>query len=330
MSDAQLFPAQSLDLLPRLAAPDPLPEGRRVELARTPARTALTRQTGPQQAWFDWSANPYRGCEFACGYCYARGTHQWLGHDDPRDFQERIYVKDGFVEALRRDLRTRVAPGEHIAFGTATDPYQPIERREGLMRAALREIARASGLRVSITTKSSLVARDVDLIRAVGERNAVQVNMTVTSPDSRLARFLEPKAPAPGVRLGAMRALSAAGIRTGLFLMPVLPGISDGENDLRMLLTAAKESGAQFVAHETVFLEGASRDWFLARLRREYPRVAARYEVWTRTGRSLPSDLRAEVARRVYGLADALGLPTRASPPPKPVAEVQRVFEFVA
>lgn len=330
MTDAPLFPTPSLDLLPRQADPAPLPEGRRIEVARTHARTALTRQTGPQQAWFDWSANPYRGCEFACGYCYARGTHQWLGHSDPRDFQEQIYVKDGFVEALRRDLRTRVGPGEHIAFGTATDPYQPIERREGLMRAALREVARASGLRVSITTKSSLVARDVDLLRAVGERNAVQVNMTVTSPDARLARFLEPKAPAPGVRLGAMRALSAAGIRTGLFLMPVLPGISDGENDLRMLLGAAKESGAQFVAHETVFLEGASRDWFLARLRREYPRVAARYEVWTRGGRTLPSELRAEVARRVYGLADAFGLPTRASLPPKPVAEVQKTFEFVA
>ena len=319
--------------------PAPLPASRGVDLASIPTRTALTRQEGPSANWFDWSANPYRGCEFGCGYCYARSTHEWLGHADPRDFQERIYVKQGFAEALHRDLRARVRPGEHVAFGTATDPYQPVEAREGVMRAALREMARASGLRVSITTKSALVVRDIDLLVAVARRNAVQVNMTITTPDARLARFLEPRAPAPGARFEALRRLRSAGLRAGVFLMPVLPGVTDAEADLRTLFHQAAEAGSQFVAHQVVTLDGSSRAHFLASLRRAYPRIAARYEVWTRTGRTLPLDVRQEIASRVRGLARRFGIAgpggrpgdeSSIGPPPQPVAETQRLFEFVA
>lgn len=304
MSPETLFPVEeSPPPAPAPLPPAPLPPARHVDVGAVAVRSALTRQEGGSARWFDWSANPYRGCEFACGYCYARGTHRWLGHDDPRDFERRLYVKDGFVEALRRDLRTRVRPGEHVAFGTATDPYQPIERREGVMQAVLRELSRASGLRVSITTKSTLVTRDIDLLRAVARRNAVRVNVTITTPDPRLARFLEPRAPAPSARLHAVRTLTGAGIAAGVFLMPVLPGITDADVDLRALFRAAAAAGAHHLVHGVVFLEGPTRAHFLASLRRAYPRVAARYEVWTRTGRNVPPDVRREIAERIARLA---------------------------
>lgn len=317
---------------PGPAALAPLPPGRGVGLGGLPTRTALVRQEGASAVWFDWSANPYRGCEFGCGYCYARGTHAWLGHSAPREFQERIYVKTGFAAALRRDLRSRVRSGEHIAFGTATDPYQPVERREEVMRGALRELARVSGLRVSVTTKSSLVARDVALLRAVGERNAVHVNLTITTTDERLARFLEPRAPPPAARLAALRTLREAGVRAGVFVMPVLPGVTDGEADLRALVRRSADAGAQWVAHQTAFLEGAARAHFLPMLRLAYPRVAARYEVWTRTSRSLPGDVRSGVAARVRRLVSEAGLEGAGGwqSPPAPVAEAQRTFGFAA
>lgn len=325
-------PAASTRRRPVGGATLPSPaRARGVTFDRIPARSALTRQTGPQAAWFDWSANPFRGCEYACGYCYARPTHEWLGHADPRDFEERIYVKEGFVAALRRELRTKVAPGEHIAFGTATDPYQPIERREGQMRGALRELALARGLRISITTKSNVVLRDVDLLRRVAEHNALRVNVTVTTPDARLARLLEPRAPTPSARIGVVRALSRGGIRAGLFLMPVLPGITDSDADLRHLFGSMREAGAAYVAHQTVFLEGSTRPWLLGRLRASYPRVAARYEMWTRSGRSLPAEVRQDVARRVSTLARACGLATRMDPgTDRNRPDPQRTFGFLS
>jgi DNA repair photolyase len=327
MPNDTLFSELTIAVQP--AAPPALPASRGVQLATLPTSTALVRQQGASTNWFDWTANPYRGCELACNYCYARSSHAWLGHADPRDFERQIYVKEGFAEAFRRDLRTRVRPGEHIAFGTATDPYQPIERREGIMQSVLRELSYASRLRISITTKSSLVTRDIDLLIAIARRNDVHVNVTITTPDSRLARFLEPRAPAPSTRFETIRTLRAAGIRTGVFLMPVLPGITDSDADLRILLRHATSAGAQYLAHSVVFLEGTSRAHFLASLRRAYPRVAARYEVWTRSGRNLPLDLRNEVAGRVHTLAREHGLPgTSGAPGTASRTATQQVFAF--
>ena len=345
MSSALLFPLGSeVSAAARagVASPGERRATRRLSVETIPVRSALTRQEGASARWFDWSANPYRGRELACGDCSARGTQAmprpeivaWLGHDAPRESEERIDVKEGFAAALRRDLRRRVRPGEHVAFGTATDPYQPIERREGVTRESLRVLAQASGLRISITTKSSLVLRDADLLREVGRRNSVRVNVTITTPDRRLARFLEPRAPPPGVRIATLRALRREGIRAGVFLMPVLPGVTDAEADLVALFRAASDAGADSVAHQTVFLEGAARAHFLPLLRRQYPRVAARYEVWTRAGRNLPDDVRAEVARRVRALAREFGLdggmegsPRPPVPPPSGPLR-QREFEF--
>ncbi len=318
-------------------APTTLPAGRQVVLDAVPTRHALTRQRqvpAGRGRWFDWSANPYRGCEFGCGYCYARCRdtsigHTFLGHDDPQDFEDRIYVKHGFVDALQQDLRRRVKPGEHIAFGTSIDPYQPIERRERVMRRSLRELARAEGLRVSITTKSQLVVRDIDLLRRVAKRNAVTVNVTITTPDRRLARFLEPRAPDPGLRFWAIRRLRDAGIDAGVFVMPLLPGITDGEHDLRRLAKRAQDAGARYLCGQVVFLREPSRSHFVRRLRQAYPRVAARYEVWTRQGARLPAEVRGPLVARVKALAAEHGLKTRLGlEPPQPRLVRQACFAF--
>ncbi len=312
-------------------APAPVPEGRRLELTGLDARTALVRQKTPhgrRAPWFDWSANPYRGCEFGCGYCYARYSHGYLGHDDPRAFERSIYVKSGFAQALRDDLR-RVHPGDHIAFGTATDPYQPLEERERVMLGALRVLLAAEGLSISITTKSALVARDAALLARLAERHAVHVNFSVTTVDARLARFLEPRAPTPQKRLEALATLHRHGVGAGVFLMPLLPGMTDSEADVDALVRAACEAGAERLGAQVVFLREPSRSHFLRELRRAYPRVAARYAWWTRTNSRLPGEVRDEAVRRVRAAAARHGLSMSGDgTPPRPRRPQQARFAF--
>jgi len=326
MAQQALFPPIEEAVAEPLA---PLPERRAVDLNSLPCKTALNGQKGPTRDWFDWSANPYRGCEFGCGYCYARYSHGWLGHSDPRSFQEIVYVKRGFREALRRDLARRVRPGDHIAFGSATDPYQPIERRERVMRSALLEFLNVRDVRVSITTKSALVTRDLDLLTRIAKHNTVQVNFSLTTPDRRLARILESRAPAPAVRIGALKRVREAGIHAGIFLMPLLPGMTDAPADLTRLFRQARDAGAEFIAPQVLFLREPSRSYFLRDLRTHYPRVAARYEVWTRTNGSVPERVRARLMARIAELSDRFGVPMKASrAQTAPPAVVQATFGF--
>src|SRR5712691_9576376 len=180
----------------RLAANgESLRQGHEVEYFTLPVRSLLNRCTGVRMP-FTWTINPYRGCEFACKYCYARYTHEFMEMRDGVDFEQKIYVKQHAADLLRQELR-RVKPGEEIAIGTATDPYQPAERRYEVTRAILEEFARHEGLELGIVTKSNFVTRDVEILRRVGEHNRICVNMTVTTVDADLARKLEPRAPRP-------------------------------------------------------------------------------------------------------------------------------------
>lgn len=314
---------------PAPTAPDPVSQGRRLELSALPCRSALVAQHTRRRdhGWFDWSANPYRGCEFDCGYCYARYSHAWLGHDDPREFGDRIYVKHGFAEALRRDL-TRVEPGQHIAFGTATDPYQPLEKRERVMRAALMEFLHVSGVRLTITTKSTLVERDLALLRRIAKRNAVRVHLSITTPDRRLARFLEPRAPTPDARFETLDRVRRAGLGGAVFLMPLLPGLTDAPSDLEEIYARARQADADFVATQVVFLREPARSHFVRRLRQEYPRVAARYELWTRTSAHLPERVRHEVYERTARLARRHGFPERPQSRPAATRPLQTTFSW--
>lgn len=217
-------PRQPLVGIARLAAQSQtLKAKREIEYLELPSRTVLNRCSNPNMP-FRWTVNPYRGCEIGCKYCYARYTHEFMGFDDGRLFEELIYAKQDAAALLRGDLKRKGAGG--IAVGTSTDPYQPAERRFGVTRSLLEVFAEHGGLAISITTKSDLVVRDVDLLCAIGERNAVSVNMTVTTVDEKLARLTEPRAPRPELRLAAVRKLADAGVATGVFANPIMPVIT--------------------------------------------------------------------------------------------------------
>ena len=163
---------------------------------------------------FTWTINPYRGCEFACKYCYARYTHEFMEMRDGVDFERKIYVKQQTAWLLRQELR-KVKRGEEIAIGTATDPYQPAERRFEITRSILQELALHHGLEIGIVTKSDLVVRDIELLREVAKHNSLYLNLTVTTVNTKLARILEPRAPRPDLRLKAVTRAGAGGIERG-------------------------------------------------------------------------------------------------------------------
>ena len=149
-----------------------------VEYLDMPVREILNRNRGSRLPW-QWTMNPYRGCEFACTYCYARYTHDYLGLDPRREFESKIFVKSGAREALERRLRRASLRGESIAIGTVTDPYQPAERRHGVTRSLLEGLRAAAGLDLSISTKSPLILRDLPLLAELDRRHTVTVNVTV-------------------------------------------------------------------------------------------------------------------------------------------------------
>ncbi len=224
-----------------------------------------------------WSLNPYRGCEFGCGYCYARAGHVFLGAGAGAAFEQKIYVKRRAGEALERRLRRSDLAGQEIAIGTVTDPYQPAELRYGVTRALLAVLRRAEGLRLSVTTRSPLVLRDLDLLAELDQRHTVTVEVTLTCVDPELARRLEPGSPEPEERLRALAGLAARGLETRLLAAPLMPGITDGEATLRPLLEAARRRGAWDVEAAPLVLRGAVRARFRSWLAAEFPSLADRY-----------------------------------------------------
>ncbi len=226
---------------------------------------------------WQWTINPYRGCEFACTYCYARDTHGYLGLDPRREFESRIFVKSGGRKALERKLRRASLRGEAISIGTITDPYQPAERRHGVTRSLLEALRGAAGLDLSISTKSPLILRDLPLLAELDRRHTVTVNITVTTADPALAQRIEPHAPDPRARLRTLARLAGEGIATRLFCMPILPRITDRYPVLAPLLEAAREAGAFDVVGSPLFLRTAARLRFWPWLRSEFPDLVAVY-----------------------------------------------------
>jgi len=270
-----LFPELPTAGRPGLAAP--LRHRAGVEHFDLLSRDVLNRAESPRLP-FDWTLNPYRGCEFGCAYCYARATHRFLELDDPATFESRIFVKRRAAESLRRQLRKLDLRGQTIAIGTATDPYQPAERHFGVTRSVLEVFRDAEQLALALTTKSPLVLRDLDLLVELDRRHAVEVHVTVTTVDPALARRLEGSAPDPAARLRTVARLAEAGITTRINCMPVLPGINDDEELLAPLFAAAVEAGAAHVTARPLFLRGEpTRRHFFAWLAREFPRLAPLY-----------------------------------------------------
>ena len=261
----------------RLAAEgESLREGHQVEYFTLTAKSLLNRCVSRRAMPFTWTINPYRGCEFGCRYCYARYTHEFMEMRDGLDFEQKIYVKQHAAGLLRHDLR-RVKTDEAIALGTATDPYQPAERRYEVTRGILEEFARHHGFELGIVTKSNLVSRDRELLQQVAVANKLSVHITITTLNTDLARILEPRAPRPDLRLDAVRALSQAGLRVGVSCSPVVPGITDSPKDLEAVIRAAAEAGADYVFANPLFLKPCSAAIFLPFLEQNFPHLAATY-----------------------------------------------------
>ena len=253
-----------------------LREGHNVEYFTIESKSLLNRCVSGRSMPFEWTINPYRGCEFACKYCYARYTHEFMEMRDGVDFERKIYVKQHAAGLLRHELR-RVKPGESIALGTATDPYQPAERRYEVTRGILEEFSRHRGYELGIVTKSNLVVRDVDQLQAVARSNKLSVHITITTLDIELARILEPRAPRPDLRMDAVRTLAQAGLRVGVSCSPVVPGITDSPKDLEAVIRVASEAGADYVFANPLFLKPCSAAVFLPFLEQNFPHLAENY-----------------------------------------------------
>ena len=273
-----------------------------------------------------WSVNPYVGCEFGCTYCYARYAHRYVverAHDAGKltgpelaefrgaegweAFENRIFVKEGALAALERDLHRYFRSADPsarepvpIVIGTATDPYQPAERQFRLTRAVLERLAACERLSVGIITKSPLVTRDLDVLLRLQAKNDLEVHVSLIAVDAPLIRKVEARSPVPAARLRALQKLTGAGVNAGLIVAPVLPGITDDVPHLEALFRAARVAGARFVHAGPLRLYPAIRDRFLPVLDRFFPAMAARYRrAYARHG-AAPRAYAAALNRRAW------------------------------
>jgi DNA repair photolyase len=266
-------------------------DGHLIEFRTLKVRSILSRISSKRMVWMAWGINPYRGCEFACRYCYARYTHEFMApapgkvispnpdqpdFHDPVTFERLIFLKQNAAWLLEQELR-RHHPSEEIAIGTATDPWQPVERRARITRSLLEVFARHTGYRIGLVTKSRLILRDTELLQQISRRNHLVVHLTITTPDANLARLLEPRAPRPDLRLDTVRRLRKAGLTAGILCSPLLPGITDSAEAIDRMARHAAEVNASFFAANPLFLKPCSRPTYLSFVREHFPHLVADY-----------------------------------------------------
>jgi len=309
-------PSPGLVGIAKLAAQSEVLEAKRVVRYFEMESRSLLNRTRPGMP-FEWSLNPYRGCEFGCRYCYARYTHEFMELRESVDFEDRIYAKSGIGPILRRELK-RLDGGASIAIGTATDPYQPAERRFHRTREALEVFVQHSGFALSITTKSDLVVRDIPLLLEIAKRNSVSVNMTITTLDASLARLLEPRAPCPALRLKAVQSIADAGIPVGVFPNPIMPLITDQQDRLDRLAKAARDHGATYFGGGVLFLMPCSRKVFFPFVEKNFPHLLRRYREKYESQAYLKGPYREMIRERIAAIRDRYGL--NSGPPRRELA----------
>ncbi|MGA2413276.1 MAG: radical SAM protein [Candidatus Sulfotelmatobacter sp.] len=308
---APLFPLlekpQLVGIARLAAAGESLREGHQVEYFTLPAKSLLNRCASQRGLPFTWTINPYRGCEFGCKYCYARYTHEFMEMRDGAEFEQKIYVKQHTADLLRQELR-KVKKGEALALGTATDPYQPAERRYEITRGILEEFARHRGFELGIVTKSNLIVRDAEILRAVSQHNQLSIHMTITTLDIELARILEPRAPRPDLRMEAVRQLANAGLTVGVSCSPVLPGITDSPANLESLVQAAAAAGARHIFAGPLFLKPCSAAVFLPFLDQHFPHLIENYRQRYRDRSFLPPSYGKRISQLVASFRQKYGI----------------------
>ena len=230
---------------------------------------------------FRWTLNPYRGCQHACTYCFARGTHEYLGYDAGRDFETRIIVKKNAPEMLRLDLARPAWRRETIAIGTACDPYQAAELKYSLTHRLLK-VLRDFANPATITTKSPSIVRDADVLADLSKIADITVNFSIATLDEEVWKRIEPSTARPLKRLEAMRLLADRGIRCGVLLAPILPGLTDDAANLERVVAAAREYGASYISDNVLYLKPGTKEWFMPVLREAYPHLSERYAKYYR------------------------------------------------
>ena len=258
---------------------------------------------------FAYAINPYRGCEFACRYCYARYAHEFL-ELDPEEFEHKIYFKESAAWLLRQELR-HLKPDTEIALGTATDPYQPLERKQQVTRSLLEVLAATRGFGIGIVTKSTLILRDIDLLHQIGRRHRLTVHLTVTTTDIALARILEPRAPRPDLRMEALAALRRAGLRAGVLCSPLMPGITDGRSSIDAVARAAAKADASFFDASPLFLKPCSLPTFLEFVGRHFPMQLESYRRRYGASAFVSPGYKARIAELVQSVRQENGLGRR-------------------
>ena len=326
----------------------------------SPAKNVLN---GPETTGMGfWSINPYIGCAFGCAYCYARYAHRYVMERAATDekmteglgeaynrlppwlaFERNIFVKRNAPEVLSRTLRfgsdrhLKLLDGETIVIGTATDPYQPAERRFMVTRGLLEVIAEHPGLTVSIITKSPLITRDIDVLSRINRVSKLSIHLSLITLDRELARRIEPRAPTPEARVRALARLREAGIDAGINCMPVLPGITDNPSDLDALVKRVSEAGATYVGACAVRLQSAARKRYLPFIEQEFPHLAERYRNTYGNSANAGAKYREGLARFFDKLCAKYGVRSGSrrydeegdeSPDPAIVPNVQLSFEI--
>jgi DNA repair photolyase len=259
-----------------------------LEFLHVSAKSIINEVPAASHLPFRWTVNAYRGCSHACSYCFARPTHDYLGLNIGTDFDTQIVVKTNIGRVLRRELGRPSWSGEHVAMGTNTDPYQRAEGKYHLTRGIIEVLTEARNP-FSILTKSSLILRDLDLLRRAREVTDVRVNLSIGTLDEATWKATEPGTPHPRQRVEAVRKLVAAGIETGVLVAPIIPGMSDGAEQLEAVTTACVEAGAASVSPILLFLKPGVREHWMDWLRANRPDLVPLYRRRYARGSRLPA-----------------------------------------
>jgi DNA repair photolyase len=283
------------------------------------AKSIINKVPEASRMPFRYTINVYRGCTHACVYCFARPTHKYLDFDAGRDFEREIVVKVNAPELARAELGRPSWKGEHVALGTNTDPYQWVEGRYRLMEG-IWEAMRDAANPCSILTKSPLLLRDLELMKQINERTEFSAALSVPTLDEKAWRATEPHTPNPRARLEAVAELTRNGIRTGVLVAPLMPGINDAPEQVAPILELAAEAGAAYVSGIALHLRGEVRGLFFDWLRENRPDLVPRYQELYRRGAYMPTSERDRLSAMVKSseMTPAGRMRGRLAPPRPP------------
>ncbi|NUS72450.1 MAG: radical SAM protein [Corynebacteriales bacterium] len=274
------------------------------------AKSIINQVPGQSAMPFRWTINPYRGCSHKCTYCFARPTHTYLGLNSGEDFDQKIVVKVNAGTLLRKELTKASWRGEAIAMGTNVDPYQRAEGKYRLMRDILGALVEHRNP-FSILTKGALVLRDLDLLRAAAEHTQVRVSFSIGFVDRTLWRAVEAGTPSPAARLGVCRSLTEAGINCGVLMAPILPYLTDSDEQLEATVSAIAAAGATSITPLVLHLRPGVREWFMTQLRQQRPEVISHYEKLYRDRAYAPDWYTRSITEKVRDLSQAHGISGR-------------------